>query len=214
MARPGPEAYVTEVRERHTVAVVGAGAAGALTAVQLCETATRRRTPLDLVLIDPAPEAGRGTAYATRDPRHRLNVPAGGMSGHPDDPGHLIRRLCRHGEPTVRAADFATRCRYGAYLADTLARAIVHAQGTVAVRRPRTRAESCPDTPDGRVDLPLADGGRLTADSAVSATGPAAASATWAPPRPRASARFTAEPRAPSGRGQPTRSEVCASGPG
>ncbi|MFJ6080882.1 FAD/NAD(P)-binding protein [Streptomyces sp. NPDC092369] len=188
---------MTEVRERHTVAIVGAGAAGTLTAVQLCESATRRRTPLDLVLIDPAPEAGRGTAYATRDPRHRLNVPSGGMSCYPDDPGHFTRWLCRHGEPSVTAADFATRYRYGAYLADTLAQAIVRAQGTVAVRRLRTRAESCTGTPDGRVDLHLADGGHLTAHSAVLATGPAAPSAGWAPPALRASPRFVAEPWTP-----------------
>ncbi|MCX4885097.1 FAD/NAD(P)-binding protein [Streptomyces sp. NBC_00847] len=187
---------MTEVREphTHTVAVVGAGAAGTLTAVQLCETATRRRTPLDLVLLDPSPEAGRGTAYATRDPRHRLNVPAGGMSCYPDDPGHFTRWLCRHGEPAVTAADFATRYRYGAYLADTLAQAIVRAQGTVSVRRLRTRADSCTDTPDGRVDLHLADGGHLTADGAVLATGPAAPSADWAPPALRASDRFVAAP--------------------
>ena len=185
---------MTEVREPHTVAVVGAGAAGTLTAVQLCETATRRRTPLDLVLLDPSPEAGRGTAYATRDPRHRLNVPVGDMSCYPDDPGHFTRWLCRHGEPAVSAADFATRYRYGAYLADTLAQAIVRAQGTVSVRRLRTRAESCTDTPDGRVDLRLADGGHLTADSAVLATGPAAPSAGWAPPALRASDRFVAAP--------------------
>ncbi|MEU6257839.1 FAD/NAD(P)-binding protein [Streptomyces sp. NPDC047043] len=185
---------MTEVREPHTVAVVGAGAAGTLTAVQLCETATRRRTPLELVLIDPAPEAGRGTAYATRDPRHRLNVPAGGMSCYPDEPDHFTRWLCRHGEPAVTGADFATRYRFGAYLADTLAQVVVRAQGTVRVRRLRTRAESCAGTPDGRVDLRLADGGHLTADSAVLATGPAAPSAAWAPPALRACARFVAEP--------------------
>ncbi|GAA2485873.1 FAD/NAD(P)-binding protein [Streptomyces longisporus] len=186
---------MTEVREpHHTVAVVGAGAAGALTAVQLCETATRRRTPLGLVLLDPAPEAGRGTAYATRDPRHRLNVPAGGMSCYPDDPGHFTRWLCRHGEPSVTSADFATRYRYGAYLADTLAQAIVRAQGTVTVRRLRTRAESCTGTPEGGLELRLADGGHLTVDSAVLATGPAAPSASWAPPALRASARFVAAP--------------------
>jgi len=185
---------VTEVREPHTVAVVGAGAAGTLTAVQLCETATRRRTPLHLVLLDPSPEAGRGTAYATRDPRHRLNVPTGGMSCYPDDPGHFTRWLCRHGEPAVTGADFATRYRFGAYLADTLAQAIVRAQGTVSVRRLRTRAESCTDAPDGRLDLHLADGGHLSADSVVLATGPAAPSAGWAPPALRASGRFVAEP--------------------
>ncbi|MFK0171907.1 FAD/NAD(P)-binding protein [Streptomyces sp. NPDC090306] len=188
---------MTEVRKRHTVAIVGAGAAGALTAVQLCETAARRRTPLDIVLVDPAPEAGRGTAYATRDPRHRLNVPAGGMSAYPDDPGHFTRWLCRHGEPTVTAADFATRYRYGAYLADTLAQAVVRAHGTVAVRRLRTRAESCTGTPDGRVELQLADGGHLFADSAVLATGPAAGPSGWAPPALRAADRFVASPWTP-----------------
>ncbi|MGW0119014.1 FAD/NAD(P)-binding protein [Streptomyces sp. NPDC003327] len=178
----------------YTVAVVGVGAAGALTAVHLCETAARRRTPLDLVLVDPAPEAGRGTAYATTDPRHRLNVPAGGMSCYPDDPGHFIRWLCRHGEPTVTAADFATRYRYGAYLADTLARAIVRAHGVVTVRRLRTRAEHCSAAPGGRVALRLADGTHLTADRAVLATGPAAPAAPWAPPELRAAPGFVPEP--------------------
>ncbi|MFF4571577.1 FAD/NAD(P)-binding protein [Streptomyces sp. NPDC001410] len=188
---------MTDVRKRPTVAVVGAGAAGALTAVQLCEMATRRRTPLDVVLIDAAPEAGRGTAYATRDPRHRLNVPAGNMSAYPDDPGHFTRWLCRHGEPEVTGADYATRYRYGAYLADTLGQAIVRAHGTVALRRLRTRAEGCAGTPDGGVELSLADGGHLTADAAVLATGPAAATAAWAPPALRASPRFVGTPWAP-----------------
>ncbi|MFE9614300.1 FAD/NAD(P)-binding protein [Streptomyces sp. NPDC006012] len=188
---------MTETSKRPVVAVVGAGASGTLTAVQLCETAARRRIPLDLVLVDPAPEAGRGVAYATRDPRHRLNVPAGGMSAYPDDPGHFTRWLCRHGEPTVTGADFATRYRYGAYLADTLGQAVVRAHGTVSVRRLRTRAEDCTGTPDGRVELHLADGGRLTADAAVLATGLAAPSAGWATPGLRNSPRFIAEPWAP-----------------
>ena len=185
---------MSPVRERYTVAVVGAGAAGTLTAVHLCETAARRRTPLDIVLIDPAPEAGRGVAYATPDPRHRLNVPAGGMSCYPDDPGHFTRWLCRHGEPTVTPADFATRYRYGAYLADTLAQAIVRAHGVVSVRRLRSRAERCGGAPDGRVALRLADGTSLTADSAVLATGPAGPSAAWAPAALRAAPRFVAAP--------------------
>jgi uncharacterized NAD(P)/FAD-binding protein YdhS len=185
---------VRPIGERYTVAVVGAGAAGTLTAVHLCETAARRRTPLDLVLIDPAPEAGRGTAYATRDPRHRLNVPAGGMSCYPDDPGHFTRWLCRHGEPTVTPADFATRYRYGAYLADTLAQAIVRARGVVSVRRLRTRAEHCTGAPDGRVMLRLADGTGLCADGAVLATGPAGPNAAWAPEELRTAPRFIAAP--------------------
>ncbi|MFF8381776.1 FAD/NAD(P)-binding protein [Streptomyces sp. NPDC015661] len=179
------------------MAVVGAGAAGALVAVQLCEAAARRRTPLDLVLVDPAPEAGRGVAYATEVPEHRLNVPVGGMSCYPDDPGHFRRWLCRHGEPTVTAADFASRYRYGSYLADTLGRAIITAHGTVSVRRLRTRAIGCADAAGGRMELRLADGGTVTADSVVLATGPAAGRAAWAPAELVASERFIARPWAP-----------------
>ncbi|WP_426405400.1 FAD/NAD(P)-binding protein [Streptomyces sp. R-07] len=179
------------------MAVVGAGAAGALVAVQLCEAAARRRTPLDLVLVDPAPEAGRGIAYATEVPEHRLNVPVGGMSCYPDDPGHFRRWLCQHGEPTVTAADFAPRYRYGSYLADTLGRAIITAHGTVSVRRLRTRATGCTDAAGGRLELRLADGGTVTADSVVLATGPAAGRAAWAPAELVASERFIARPWAP-----------------
>ncbi|MGW7431727.1 FAD/NAD(P)-binding protein [Streptomyces sp. NPDC054861] len=186
-----------EPRSRSTVAVVGAGAAGALVAVQLCETAARRRIPLDLVLIDPAAEAGRGTAYATDVPEHRLNVPVGGMSCYPDDPGHFQRWLCHHGEATVTHGDFASRYRFGSYLADTLGRAIITAHGTVAVRRLRTRATSCADTADGRLVLRCDDGATLTADSVVLATGPAAGGAGWAPAELRASDRFLAHPWAP-----------------
>ncbi|SEE08586.1 Uncharacterized NAD(P)/FAD-binding protein YdhS [Streptomyces sp. TLI_105] len=184
-------------RPRPTVAVVGAGAAGALVAVQLCEGAARRRTPLDLILVDPAPEAGRGTAYATEVPEHRLNVPVGGMSCYPDDPGHFRRWLCRHGESTVTAADFASRYRYGSYLADTLGRAIITAHGTVSVRRLRTRAVGCADAAGGRLELKLADGGTVTADNVVLATGPAAGRSGWAPPELVASDRFVPRPWTP-----------------
>ncbi|WFB06368.1 FAD/NAD(P)-binding protein [Streptomyces sp. LX-29] len=179
------------------MAVVGAGAAGALVAIQLCEAAARRRTPLELVLIDPAGEAGRGTAYATEDPRHRLNVPVGGMSCYPDDPGHFLRWLCRHGEPTVTAGDFATRYRYGAYLADTLGQAIIRAQGVVAVRRLRTKAVGCAWPSVGGAVLDLADGTSVSADAVVLATGPTAGTAGWAPEALRGEDRFIDRPWAP-----------------
>lgn len=184
-----------------SVVVIGAGAAGAMVAMQLCETAARRRIPFDLTLVDPAPEAGRGTAYATPDARHRLNVPAGNMSCYPDDPGHFVRWLCSHGEPAVTAADFVRRHRYGAYLADSLGRAIMAAQGVVTVRRLRARAVDCRWTPlpDGseRARIELSDGAVVEADRVVLATGPFAADAGWAPQALRDSARFIADPWAP-----------------
>lgn len=182
---------------RHTVAIVGAGAAGALVAIHVCEAAARRHVPLDLVLIDPAPEAGRGAAYATTDPRHRLNVPAGGMSCYPDDPKHFVRWLCHHGEPDVTPADFATRYRFGAYLADTLGQAITRAHKTVAVRRLRTKATRCTWTGSESALLHLADGRTIEAGGVVLATGPAAARCDWASEELRASGRLIADPWAP-----------------
>ncbi|WP_435174722.1 FAD/NAD(P)-binding protein [Actinacidiphila sp. bgisy145] len=179
-----------------TVAVVGAGAAGTMVAIQLCEAGRRRGFRFELVLVDPAPEAGRGGAYATRDPRHRLNVPAGNMSCHPDDPGHFVRWLCRHGEPDVSPADFATRYRYGAYLADTLGQAVIAARGTVRVRRLRTRVTGYAEA-GAAARLTLADGGTLDADCVVLATGPAAPDAGWAPGALAADPRFVADPWAP-----------------
>ncbi|MFF5727164.1 FAD/NAD(P)-binding protein [[Kitasatospora] papulosa] len=181
---------------RRTVAVVGAGAAGTMVAIELCGTAALRRSALDLVLIDPAPEAGRGTAYATTDPRHRLNVPAGNMSCRADEPGHFVRWLCRHGSPEATAADFVERYRYGAYLADTLGRAVIAAHGTVTVRRLRSRATGC-RWQGGTARLELADGTALDADCVVLATGPGPSPVAWAPPALRASDRFVAAPWAP-----------------
>lgn len=189
--------FVHSLPRRPTVAVVGVGAAGAMVAIQLCEAAARRGVALDLALIDPAPEAGRGTAFATTDPRHRLNVPAGNMSCYPDDPEHFVRWLCRHGSPKASAMDFAERHRYGAYLADTLGRAIIAAHGTVTVRRLRARAIECRWT-ERTARLELTDGGTVDADCVVLATGPGPSSASnWAPPALRESDRFIGDPWAP-----------------
>ncbi|MHC3470866.1 FAD/NAD(P)-binding protein [Streptomyces sp. 7R007] len=181
---------------RGSVAVVGMGAAGTLVALQLCEIAVRRHLPLDILLIDPAPEAGRGRAYATRDPRHLLNVPAGGMSCYPDDPGHFVRWLCRHGQPTVTAADFVPRHRYGAYLADILGQAIIAAHGTAAIRRLRTRVTDC--RVSGRTAwLRMADGTTVEADGVVLAVGPTSLSAARLPVTLHSSDRFVPDPWAP-----------------
>ena len=103
------------------VVVVGAGAAGSLTALHLARTARRRGTPLEVVLLDPAAYRARGTAFGTTDERHLLNVPAGGMSALPEEPGHFVAWRARHHpellpEPYV----FAPRAEWARYLDETL----------------------------------------------------------------------------------------------
>jgi uncharacterized NAD(P)/FAD-binding protein YdhS len=60
---------VENPREPPVVAVVGAGAAGTLTAAALTDLATDRGRALRILLIDPAVEVGRGVAYSTSDAR-------------------------------------------------------------------------------------------------------------------------------------------------
>ncbi|MGW8747922.1 FAD/NAD(P)-binding protein [Streptomyces sp. NPDC055794] len=176
------------------VAVVGAGAAGALTAVQLMRRAERAGRRLGIWLIDPAAHTGRGVAYSTPDPRHLLNVPAARMSAFPDDPGHFLRWLAgRH--PHVTPGDFAPRKEYGRYLSDVVeqtARCSRHAR----LHRVRERVVDVRDRSAGPV-LRLAGGGELRVDAAVLALGGLGPEHAWAGPVLRASERFVADPWAP-----------------
>ena len=75
------------------VVVVGAGAAGALTASHLVTSLSPRYR---VVLVDSAATTARGPAYSTTDDRHLLNVPASGMSAFPRDPEHFFRWVRKH----------------------------------------------------------------------------------------------------------------------
>src|ERR1035441_8055667 len=80
---------------RHTtsVAIVGAGASGALAAIQLLCRARERGEWIEIRLVDPDGSTGRGVAYGTSDPSHLLNVPASRMSAVAAEPDHFVRWL-------------------------------------------------------------------------------------------------------------------------
>ena len=180
---------------RPVVAVVGAGAAGTLTAIHLVDQAARERRALDIVLLDPRPDIARGVAYSTTDQRHLLNVPAGGMSALPAEPGHLVDWLRAHGRPDAGPADFVPRADYGRYLDETLA-AMVDATPDVACEHRCQRVTHARPVPGG-VHLVLAGGSLLAADAVVLAPGIFAPGTAWAPDELRASDRFVADPWAP-----------------
>ena len=56
----------------NTIAIVGGGFSGAALAWHL----RRKNVTADIVVIEPRADLGRGLAYATPDPAHRINVPA------------------------------------------------------------------------------------------------------------------------------------------
>jgi uncharacterized NAD(P)/FAD-binding protein YdhS len=73
-----------------TIAIIGAGFSGTLLALHLmqrCPPCTR------VLLIERNSQFGRGQAYATSNPSHLLNVPAGRMSAYQNKPADFINWL-------------------------------------------------------------------------------------------------------------------------
>jgi len=102
-----------------TFAIVGAGFSGTLLALHLL-----RRTPaqVKVVLIERQNRFAQGPAYATGNPSHLLNVPAGRMSAFHDRPADFFDWLAR--PPDAHAGfgpgSFAPRQQFGAYIRQLL----------------------------------------------------------------------------------------------
>ncbi|MEO7635882.1 MAG: FAD/NAD(P)-binding protein [Sphingomicrobium sp.] len=139
------------------VAIVGGGFSGTMVAAHLA------RAEVKSMLIDGSGRMGQGTAYATLQPAHLLNVRAEGMSAWPDDPQDFARRFEREGgEPR----GFAQRQMFGTYLRDILADAV--AAG--AVETVAATVTSASRSGDGWT-VTLDDGVRIAARALVLATG-------------------------------------------
>jgi uncharacterized NAD(P)/FAD-binding protein YdhS len=96
-----------------TIAIIGGGLSGTLTAVHLLHRAVR--DDLHVILINRSGWLARGVAYGTRSESHVLNVPGGRMSAFPDDEDHFLR-FARSRDPSIASGTFAPRRIYGEYL--------------------------------------------------------------------------------------------------
>jgi uncharacterized NAD(P)/FAD-binding protein YdhS len=171
--------------------VIGGGASGTLSAVHLARRAAQTGTVLDILLVDPG-NPGIGVAYSTVDPRHRLNVPACGMSAWDDDPTHFVRWLRRHVAVDFSETGFAPRMHYAQYLASVLDHA-TRLSPQVRTEHVRARVTDV-GTVGRRLRLSLDDGTRRPVDAAVLATGQASGPTSWAPPALARSPQFIADP--------------------
>lgn len=142
-----------------TIAIIGAGVSGTLTALHLIQ----RRTPAKVVLIDQRPDFGLGLAYSTPSLRHLLNVPAGKISAFPDQPHHFLDWLREDDYPEATEETFAPRAVFGRYIQSLLAARseIKQVIATVTDLHPHN---------SGTV-LGLDNGSELEADLIVLATG-------------------------------------------
>jgi uncharacterized NAD(P)/FAD-binding protein YdhS len=117
----------------NTVAIIGAGFCGTVTAVNLARLAN---APLRIVVINKGRPPARGVAYSTKQAEHLLNVAARNMSAFPDQPNHFVDWLGTRSEyadvpeATLRES-FIPRKVYGDYLQALL---LWHMKGMVQAR--------------------------------------------------------------------------------
>jgi uncharacterized NAD(P)/FAD-binding protein YdhS len=175
--------------KRPTVAVIGAGFSGVMTALRLLEAPDGPCVRL----IERRPKFAQGAAYATTNPHHLLNVRAANMSAYPERPNHFADWLAAQ-DRAPEAQRFVSRADYGAYLQSLLRRA---AESPAAAGRLMLEADEVTalwrDGDGWRLTLAL--GQTRRADAVVLALGNL-------PPHPpagiaeaaRASTRYVADP--------------------
>lgn len=132
---------------------------------------------LDVAVVEPRDRLGRGVAYDTADPDHRLNAPLAVHFVYPDAPDHLLDWYAGQGgparDPEARAADgsiYMRRGDFGRYVeAQLLAHVDANPSGST-LRHVRARVLDARRT-SGGYGLVLDDGRTLSARLAVLATG-------------------------------------------
>lgn len=110
---------------RPRIGIIGGGFTGASVAVHLSRTSA---VPLDISVVEPSAELGRGVAYGSTDPDHRINGPTIQHSLYPDDGGHFDNWCRANGviadDPECLDASgraFVRRAEMGRYVGHELA---------------------------------------------------------------------------------------------
>jgi uncharacterized NAD(P)/FAD-binding protein YdhS len=154
------------------IAIIGGGASGTLLGAQLLR---RAAGPLRVLLFERMSGTGGGVAYGTSFAGHLLNVPAGRMSGFPDQPAHFLEwAAARAGAArfpaSVATGDFLPRQLFGRYLAEVLADAQHAAPAGVELLHVKGEVVDIEDE-TGERRLRTGDGSSFAADEVVLALG-------------------------------------------
>lgn len=152
-----------------TIAIIGGGFSGTMTAVQLMRK--KVSYPLKVILIERNERIAKGVAYGTLCPLHLLNVPAKDMSAFPDNSQHFFK-WAKEQDPSVTEATFVPRMRYGAYIEHILNDTLCHKAANIDFRRLHGEVktiELIDSNSQGRIELK--DGQEIIADRIVLALG-------------------------------------------
>jgi len=163
------------------IIIVGGGFTGCSAAVQLVRASAE---PVDIAIVEPRAELGRGAAYSTTDLDHRLNGSSGTHFVDPADPEALPRwceatRLLER-DPEARAPNgqlYVRRADFARFVAGQVDAHLTNANGS-AVRHLRDRAIAAREA-GAEWEVQLAGGRKLRARLVVIATGTGAIRVPW-----------------------------------
>lgn len=148
------------------IVVVGGGFTGVAFVIHAIR-ARPANVSLDFTIVEPSAELGRGIAYGTTEPLHRINVPSDRMSLFATDPTHATRWLRDHDALDAGSVDaqghyYVSRHRYGEYVLATLQDVMAEAAADVRVSHRRASAAGLGKTSAGYI-VTLDDGAQLDA---------------------------------------------------
>jgi uncharacterized NAD(P)/FAD-binding protein YdhS len=126
------------------IVVIGGGFTGVafvIHAIRACAADVN----LDFTIVEPSADLGRGIAYGTTEPLHRINVPSDRMSLFANDSTHATRWLKEHEALDAGSMDdqghyYVSRHRYGEYVDATLKDVLATAAPQVRVSHLRASA--------------------------------------------------------------------------
>ncbi|PIO41330.1 hypothetical protein B5P45_28465 [Phyllobacterium zundukense] len=158
------------VTEPVIVAIIGGGFSGTAIAYHLA--AQTRHSDIEIVVIEPRERLGDGLAYSSKDPAHRINVPAAKMTMVSAEPDHFTRWLATDAisagdvlARTTKGDEFPQRSVFGRYVHNHV-EPFLH---TDSIRHERATALSI--TPGcERYSIVLTDDKNVDADIVVVAT--------------------------------------------
>jgi uncharacterized NAD(P)/FAD-binding protein YdhS len=145
------------------IAVIGGGFSAVATVINVLDRLGQDTT---VALVSRKSGLGRGVAYSTTEPWHRLNVPAGRMSLLADKPDHLCEWLAEEATE-FGAEDFIPRQLYGRYLQETLADRLLRADNSAQVWLVDAEVLDCEQLTDEQQVYHLSDGQLLHAKKSI-----------------------------------------------
>jgi uncharacterized NAD(P)/FAD-binding protein YdhS len=159
--------------DRPTVAIIGGGFCGTVTAINLVRFADR---PLDISIVNHRRPSPVGIAYSTTRPEHLLNVAVSKMSAIADDPRHFLDWLRKQpefaGASDSLGDEYVSRLFFGRYIRELFDHWCKHEAESKDIRVHSVQGEAV-DVADcsGQLQVQLATGKSINCDRIVLATG-------------------------------------------